>query len=157
MLFIDLNKLKIIKEFNYKTQASEINLSFKDSFMSQSKMVVDYMQQLIIPSGLAISYDITINSNGGVASDEETEEFISIVNFLISVFFANMIQEDGRKREHRFDVPEKLQPVKVSRSIMKKAVNQKTINDIFNLTIHYKDLTYILCDEKEVKEEVTDA
>ena len=63
-----------------------------------------------------------------------------------------MIKEDGRKREHRFDVPEKLQSAKINRSALKKAINQQTINDVFNLIIRYKDLVYILCDEKEIKD-----
>lgn len=158
MLFIDLKDLKIVKDFHYETIAREINFDIDGPLMAQSDSVVELFSDAIKPCGISVLYDITIAADEtSVATDEEVESFISVANFMIGIFFANMIKEDGRKREHRFDVPEKLQVVKVNRSTLKKAVNQQTINDVFNLQIHYKDLTYILCDEKEAKEEPIDA
>lgn len=157
MLFADLKKLKIIKDYHYQTQAGELNLDIDAPLMAQSDDVVNFMQQIIVPCGIPVLYDITISSDDSIATDDEAESFISIANFLIGIFFANMIKPDGRVREHRFDVPERMQAIKVNRSTLKKAINQQTINDVFNLQIHYKDLIYILCDEKEVKEEVIDA
>ena len=157
MLFIDLEKLKIIKDFHYETIARELQFDINAPLMAQSDSVVDFFVEAIKPCGISVLYDITIASDDTLATEEEAHSFISVVNFLVGIFFANMIKENGRKREHRFDVPEKLIPAKVNRSTMKKAVNQQTINDVFNLIIRYKDLTYTLCDEKEVKEEQSDA
>lgn len=152
MLFLDLNKLKIIKDYHYQTQAGELNLNIEAPLMAQSDDVVSFIQRIIVPCGVPVFYDITISSDNSIATDDEAESFASVTNFLVGIFFANMIRPDGRKREHRFDVPEKLQLAKVNRSTLKKAINQQTINDVFNLTIRYKDLVYILCDEKENKD-----
>lgn len=152
MLFVDLNKMKIIKDFNYETRTGVITLNINEPLMAQSEPLVKNFQDLIKPCGISVLYDITIDADETPATDDEAEDFISVTNFLVGIFFANMIKEDGRKREHRFDVPEKLQPAKVNRSVMKKAVNQQTVNNVFNLVIRYKDLTYILCDEKEIKD-----
>ena len=152
MLFLDLNKLKIIKDYNYETHAGEVIVNIDEPLMAQSEPLVKYFQNFIQPCGISVLYDITIAADETSATEDEAEDFVSVTNFLVGIFFANMIKEDGRKREHRFDVPEKLQPAKVSRSTLKKAINQQTINDVFNLTIRYKDLVYILCDEKEIKD-----
>lgn len=152
MLFVDLNKMKIIKDFNYETRTNMIVLDINQPLMAQSEPLVKTFQSLIKPCGISVLYDITIDADETPATDDEAEDFVSVTNFLVGIFFANMIKDDGRKREHRFDVPEKLQAAKVNRSIMKKAVNQQTINNVFNLIIRYKDLTYILCDEKEIKD-----
>lgn len=156
MLFIDLNKLKIIKDFHFHIASAELDFDVDKSVVAQSDSLIDTFKTLIVPSPVAISYDLTIRGEG-VATDEEAEDFLSAVNVISVIFFANMITEDGRQREHRLDVPEKLLPVKISKSIMKKAVNQKTINDVFNLTIRYKDLIYILCDEKTISEDIRNA
>lgn len=152
MLFVDLNKMKIIKDFNYETRIGVIALNINEPLMAQSEPLVKKFQDFIKPCGISVLYDITIDADETPATEDEAEDFVSVTNFLVGIFFANMIKEEGRKREHRFDVPEKLQPAKVNRSIMKKAVNQQTINNVFNLIIRYKDLTYILCDEKEIKD-----
>ena len=157
MLFIDLKDLKIIKDFHYETIARELVFDINAPLMAQSDKVVAFFEEMIKPCGISVLYDITIDAEESLATDEEVDSFISVTNFLVGLFFASMIKSDGRKREHRFDVPEKLQVAKVNRSTMKKAINQQTIDDVFNLVIHYKDLTYILCDEKEAKEEVADA
>ena len=136
MLFIDLNKLKIIKDYNYETRAGEIVVNIDEPLMAQSEPLVRYFQNFIQPCGISVLYDITIAANETPATEDEAEDFVSVTNFLVGIFFANMIKEDGRKREHR----------------LKKAINQQTINNVFNLTIRYKDLVYILCDEKEIKD-----
>ena len=156
MLFIDLKKLKIVKDFHYNTVEREIKFNLDESVVAQSDALIGIFQEMIKPSPLAVSYIVDIQGEG-LASDDEAYYFITAVNAICSIFFANMIKEDGRKREHRFDVPENLQIIKTSRSIMKKAINQQTINDVFNLTIKYKDLIYILCDEKTAQEDESDA
>lgn len=150
MLFLDLNKLKIIKDYHYRTQAGALLLNIEAPLMAQSAKVIEFMQKIIVPCGVPVLYDITISASEGIATEDEADSFISVTNFLISIFFSNMIKPDGRRREHRFDVPQKLLAAKVNRSTLKKAVNQQTINDTFNIIFRYKDLIYILCDEKDI-------
>jgi len=148
MFFIDLNQLKIIKEFHFNTVSREIVFDLEQSVIKQANELVEVFQSMIEKSPIAVNYEIIIKGEG-TANEDEIYCFLSAVNAITTIFFANMILDGGRQREHRFDVPEKLLASKVSRSTLKRAVNQQTINDVFNLTIKYKDLIYILCDEKE--------
>lgn len=150
MLFLDLNKLKIIKEYNYRTQAGELQLNIEAPLMAQSAKVNEFMQNIIAPCGISVLYDITISASDGIATENEANSFISVTNFILGIFFKYMTKDNGRQREHRFDVPKKLLAAKINRATLKKAVNQQTINDTFNLIIRYKDLVYILCDEKDI-------
>ena len=157
MLFIDLENLKIIKDYHYETVVQTIDFDFENqSLKTCSDGIIDDIEKMIKHSPLAISYEIRINSDEGIATDQEADDFLSAVNAIMMVFFANLITNDGRKREHRLDVPSRLTPVKISRLALKRAINQKTINDVFNVTITYKDLIYKLCDEKEMKGESDD-
>ena len=152
MLFVDLDKIKIVKEYHFETAATTIDFDIDASLMAQSEGLVDTFQKLIHPCRQPILYEVYIRSEGQ-ATDEEIDSFLSAVNVITMVFFANMTKDGGRKREHRLDVPPRLMPVKVGRLTLKKAINQQTVNDVFNLTIHYKDLIYCLCDEKDMKGE----
>lgn len=150
MLFIDLNKMKIVKDYQYKIVSREIDFDFEDQpLKKKTETIIDLCEEMIQPSPLSISYEIHL-AGEGVTTESEADDFLSVVNMISMVFFANMITDEGRKREHRLDVPQKLLAVKTSRLTLKKAINQKTVNDVFNLTIYYKDLIYKLCDEKEL-------
>lgn len=156
MLFIDLNKMKIIKDYQFKLVSREVDFDFENQpLRNKTETIVNLCQEMIQPSSLSVSYEIHILGEG-TANELEIDDFLSVVNMISMVFFANMIEDKGRKREHRLDVPQKLLAVKTSRLTLKKAINQKTINDVFNLTIYYKDLIYKLCDEKELKGESDD-
>jgi len=157
MLFIDLNKLKIIKDYHYQTQAGELLININAPLLAQSDKIKEYIHNLIVPCGVPVLYDITINADNSAATDDEADAFISVTNFLMGLFFSNMTKDEGRKREHRFGIPDKLQSIKINHSTLKKAINQQTVNDIFNIIIRYKDLVYIMCDEKQIKGDVADA
>ena len=148
MLFINLKDNKIIKEFKYTTKEISTKINFEAAISEVKKAFESALSQVISQDPLATHYIIDIEGEGN-ATDEEIINFLSIVNVGCAVFFSLFTQSDRRDREWRLDVPSNLMGVKTSRSLMKKAVNYKTVNDVFNFTIKYKDLFFTLCDEKE--------
>ena len=72
------------------------------------------------------------------------------MNVATACFFAQFVEKEGRKRERRLDVPDNLKALKVNMTLLKRAINHQTKADLFNLMIHYKDLTFVMCDEKDI-------
>ena len=161
MLFVDLDKLKIIKEYHWQNYAVETTL---DTTMPAAKMLAELKvvcgRLFEETPAIAASYHIEINA---AAQTEMTpEDFAGLVNIAVVAFFNAFIAEGGRHRERRLDIPEKLQCAHVSASLLKRAVNTKTRADVFNLSISCGDYHYILVDtterisEDEVAESVID-
>jgi len=148
MLFINLVDNKIIKDFKYTTKEISATINFNSAVSEAKKAFETALSQIISQDPLAVHYIVDIEGEGN-ATDEEIVNFLSIVNVGCAVFFGLLTQSDRREREWRLDVPSNLMGIKTSRSLMKKAVNYKTVNDVFNFTIKYKDLFFTLCDEKE--------
>ena len=101
---------------------------------------------------IGCNYEIFIKTADGEASatEEQARDFLSIVNVATACFFAQFVEKEGRKRERRLDVPDNLKALKVNMTLLKRAINHQTKADLFNLMIHYKDLTFVMCDEKEL-------
>lgn len=148
MLFINLEDIKIIKDFKYTTKEISTRINFDAAVSEAKKAFESALSQIISQDPLAVHYVVNIEGEG-VATDEEINNFLSIVNVGCAVFFSLFVTSERRDREWRLDVPAQLKVAKTSFSLMKKAVNYKTVNNIFNLTIKYKDLFFVLCDEKE--------
>lgn len=151
MLFIDLAKMKIIKDFNFKNES--ISFMF-DPFSSVSvlkrQLTVAIEKLLSKPQPIECLYTIEVNSDDNtVADDEDTGDFLTLVNIIDAVFFDVLCTNERRDREWRLDVPPTLKNLKISMGQLKNAVNYKTKIDKFNLVVKYKDLTYTLCDEKD--------
>ena len=151
MLFINLKDNKIIKEFKYTTREISAKINFEGAVSETKKAFESALSQIISQDPLVVHYIINIDGEG-LATEDEANNFLSIVNVGCIVFFNLLTQTDKREREYRLDVPQSLKNIKVSMSLLKRAVNNKTINDVFNFTIKYKDLFFVLCDEnKEVE------
>lgn len=69
------------------------------------------------------------------------ETFESAVNVVLTAFFEELTGRSGvgRPRERRLDVPEELKVVNCSMSLMKRAVNYKTVIDKFQVQIDGND------------------
>jgi hypothetical protein len=69
------------------------------------------------------------------------ETFESAVNVVLTAFFEELTGRSGvgRPRERRLDVPEELKVVNCSMSLMKRAVNYKTVVDKFQVQIDGND------------------
>ena len=153
MLFVDLDKLKIIKTYNYQTFTTLVNdIDMQHGTIKSIKDAVQIATQEWWETQPALEAAYTIIIDGeGEASEEEAENFLVVVNTIVAQFFQDFIKMGvGRPRERRLDVPEKIKPLKMNLSTLKRAVNFKTHTDQFNLIIKYKDLVYMLVDEKEM-------
>lgn len=153
MLFVDLVNFKIKKEFQF--QNIGILISLPENFTLQDvKNAVDAQLPKFfeLKPAIGCNYEIFIKTADGEASasEEQARDFLSIVNVATACFFAQFVEKDGRKRERRLDVPDNLKALKVNMTLLKRAINHQTKADLFNLMIHYKDLTFVMCDEKEL-------
>lgn len=153
MLFVDLVNFKIKKEFQF--QNIGILVSLPENFTLQDvKNAVDAQLPKFfeLKPAIGCNYEIFIKTADGEASatEEQARDFLSIVNVATACFFAQFVEKEGRKRERRLDVPDNLKALKVNMTLLKRAINNQTKADLFNLMIHYKDLTFVMCDEKDI-------
>ena len=145
MLFIDLNKLKIIKKFNFLNYECHIKLNKEDSMLKNKATIKEACTKLCEEKpAIAACYRIELDVN-----DVTEEEFIGLVNLTTAVFFECFVKTGSRPRERRLDVPEKLTCAHISAGLLKRAVNTQTVTDIFNLVIDCGDFHYIMLDTKE--------
>ena len=87
-------------------------------------------------------FDITLSS----VEDMGEEDFLSLTNTVVALFFTLIIKDLGRARERRLDIPTELTECHMSSGMLKKAINHQTTFNRFNLTINWRDYHYELCE-----------
>lgn len=115
---------------------STLNLTIGDAV---KKLLRDLKEDKIYN----FAFDILTENGTGL----EIEEFESAAHCILSNFFSTLIGEStlGRPRERRLDVPEDIKKqVNCNMSLVKRAINYKTLVDKFQLTIYSRTLQYIL-------------
>ena len=153
MLFVDLVNFKIKKEFQFQNIGILVSLPEKFTLQDVKNAVDAQLPKFFeLKPAIGCNYEIFIKTADGEASatEEQARDFLSIVNVATACFFAQFVEKEGRKRERRLDVPDNLKALKVNMTLLKRAINYQTKADLFNLMIHYKDLTFVMCDEKEL-------
>ena len=154
MDFINLDKLCIDKnETNFKNQTFIIkNIDLDSCSLGELKAAVDTAfgaAKELEPTDEAVLYKVEFSSTHFRTTKKEACNFISIVNVTLAELFNYLIiTTETRKREHRLDVPEKLRGANMNWSLLKKAVNQETNVNRFNVIITYGDLIYNLVPEE---------
>lgn len=145
MYFINLDKLKIEKDYKFQTFTIELeNINTEDSvWINKQKIKEECNKLLLNKPAISVNYNFIINNK-----DINDENFISLTNLIVSCFFECIITANGRPRERRLDVPKKLQNAHASQGLLKRAVNFQTTIDNFNLTIDCDDFHYILISDK---------
>ena len=158
MYFINLDKLTIDKEYQYDTRLLHYELRSNLAYIQILEVLRHFENEFksMFTSYTAMPTLVQVDLGGeGEATEEEGNNLVSIVNTIIAALFAALIDANqGRQREYRLDVPDKLSIVKMNLSLLKRAINHKTLLDKFNLVINYKDLSFILCDERLLSEDV---
>lgn len=153
MLFLNLDKLKIHKSYRHQTFTVEINEpGLVTGAIGHMKVAAENAlhESFDVLPAIDALYEITICGDGE-ANDEEIDGFLSATTIITRAFFSRILIKEGRARERRLDVPENLKVMNANMSIIKEAVNSKTLIDNFNLHIVYKDLHYWLIDTKELE------
>lgn len=147
MLFIDLEKLKIVKEFNYKTFEIEMKFGINDAAAKIKAEAKKIAAQLLTQHvSVAAKYVINVYTN----TVPFAEDVVSYVNIITAAFFEEFVLTGGRPRERRLDIPQEFQCAHISAGLLKRAINTKTVTDVFNLEINVNNLFhYTLVDKKE--------
>ncbi len=157
--FIDLEKLKITKTYNYLTKVieptQEIDLhtislfDFAAIFQAETVKVLETLD-----SNTETCFLYRFNTADEKADEEEVELFISAINAIVGVFLRSIIMPDqGRPRERRLGIPEAFNCINASKGLLRETINHKTLIDRFNIKIVYKDLKYILVSDKTIIEQ----
>lgn len=137
MRFLDLDKLQVIKEYNFSTLTDTIKVSDNMPLSQVKELTKQMCQRLFYSNFIKIEtfFDIQLEAD---FSDNFEEQFESFINVFTATFFDFICTSGGRKRERRLDVPERLkEKVRVSTSALKKAINYQTLIDKFNLRVTY--------------------
>lgn len=80
------------------------------------------------------------------AAEMGEDDFLSLTNTIVALFFTLIIKNLGRNRERRLDVPAELTECHMSSGMLKKAINHQTQFNKFNLSIYWRDYHYELCE-----------
>lgn len=144
--YLDLNLLEIketeediiTKGVHFRV---EDNMSLKD-LQHQAEVAVDrLLMDLDQDKIYNFAFDILLSGNEVF----EVQDFESTVNVILSVFFRTIKLNEGRPRERRLDVPENLKTeVNCNMSLLKNAINHKTITNRFQLEITSRSLLFRL-------------
>lgn len=151
MLFVDFDKLKIIKEYTFDTQEWDVqipDLSLRTIQTHGLKWCSEAFAATRDSNELPIHYVINIDTPATL----DAEEFLCLTSSFIAYFFKGFCLDKGRKREHRLGVPKPLCAVNCNHFVLKQPINSLTIRDKMNLTIKCQDFTFMLVDTKEVED-----
>ena len=145
LTYVDLKDLKV-KTINLDeeiiTKGTHIDVPKDLSISTLSSLIKPAVKNLVADLNENKIYNFAFDLLGEI----EEEEFESAVNVILAAFFEMMISSKlGRARERRLDVPENLKKeVNCNMSLLKRAINYKTVVDRFQLTIGCRSLQYIL-------------
>ena len=149
MRFLNLETLKIQKEYNFNTIVLNIEIPNTSISLKQIKEIIEgafQNAQEVIENNKSkhiAAHFIVHLSYPDCDLDSETELFSTFVNVFLPILF-NVLKEDaGRPRERRLDVPEKLKAkVRVSLGILKELINTATKYNLFNVSVYGEHLIY---------------
>lgn len=144
LTYVDLKDLKV-KTINSDeeiiTKGTHINVPKDLSILELSSLIKHAVKNLVADLNEDKIYNFAFDLLGEI----EEEEFETAVNVTLAAFFEMMVGKLGRPRERRLDVPENLKKeVNCNMSLLKRAINYKTVIDRFQLTIGCRSLQYIL-------------
>lgn len=151
MFLVNLENMKVDEVYNWGVTQVTLPQDAWDLFGYNLKELQTYAQQ--VWSGVKLEKMTEYVVNFGARPDKLTEEqeyslFLQVVNVFIAEFFKFITTTEKRNREYRLDVPPELKVLKTSLSAVKKAINYKTITDLFNVTIIMGDVKWSIADEK---------
>ena len=142
MNFIDLEKLKITKEYNFVTIESDVQLDTADTVFVLKEKIRAALDYKFDRTAIETLYVINMTTAAPITDIDEADSFFTTVANVFSSVFLDMMciqPHAGRKRERRLDVPEELKVASVNMSLLKKNVNMQTYCDRFNLVIEWQN------------------
>jgi len=149
MYFCNLDKLKLVRTYNFKTVGRDIHFP-KDVNQMSAAEIYDCIKEPI--DNIFTSEDLWAIETAielYLFNEEpiEVETFETIVNIATMVFSKqNTLFEKGRKREYRLGLAAtKLGGMHINYSLLKDMINHQTRMDNFNFRVIYNDLTFDMC------------
>lgn len=136
MLFIDLDKIQIVREKNFNILDINLkDLNWHESIFSLMEQITTIVKESIkdLDCSTATRFNFIIADQDDPIT--QTTDFESITNVILMVFCIEITRSEGRPREHRLDMPLQFADVNMKRSLIKKLVNHKTILDKFNIAV----------------------
>lgn len=155
MRFLNLETLKIEKEYNFNTIILNIEIPDTSISLKQIKEIIEgafqHAQETIEnnKSKSIAAHFIVYLLYPSCDLNSEAEFFSTFVNVFLPVFFNALKEDAGRPRERRLDVPEKLkEKVRVSLGILKDLINTATKYNLFTVSIHGQHLFYEMLNQE---------
>lgn len=131
MNYLNLNTLKIEKEYNYRETEIDLSFAAEQPLGVLMKTAEEQIKTSIVETDLPINYSFVIETE---CIDDDT--FTTLVNVITAALVKVQNQGTPRKRERRLDVPEKIkQYCYASVSALKTLVNNVCRNDCLMFTI----------------------
>jgi hypothetical protein len=137
MYFVNLDKLKIEKHYNFKTKEFDLILSPEDTIFDMKEKARNVLDNVFEETSIETFFKIDIQC-GPINDPEDAESFFTTaVNVFSAVFFDCMCIPKGRNRERRLDVPDNLKVISTNMSLLKRAINMQTYYNAFHLQIDW--------------------
>lgn len=136
MRVINLEELKFKKIYNWETREIKMPFTLEEFYNSNVSKAKEMIREVLANQKFdsMVNYQFVID--GFIEDDgEELDASIAADEMIANSFFEAITTEELRNREYRLDVPENLKKANMNLSYLKRAVNQKTIIDNFNLEV----------------------
>lgn len=159
MFVLNLDQMKVVKEYHADERGAQIHANIMtQSCQALRTAAAEAVSSVLKDCSRTTAHHFVFDLPGeGAASMEDAEAFASATNVILAEFFRAITLTNHRKREYRLDVPERLMEVHAPRNLLKRAVNNETLIELFTITINYKDMFFEMCDNPVAEGDVIDA
>ena len=140
MKFVDLEKLKIVREHNFATKEIGLILNHADTIFDIKEKIRRMLEDAFVRTKIETYFHVYLTTDEEIKDLDDADAFFTtVVNIFTAVFLDEMCIQPhiGRARERRLDVPENLKVATVNMSLLKKNINMQTYCDRFNIGIEW--------------------
>ena len=140
MKFVDLEKLKIVREHNFATKEIGLVLNHADTIFDIKEKVRCLLEDFFVQTKIEVYFHVYLTTDETIKDLDDADAFFTtFVNIFTAVFLDEMCIKPhiGRARERRLDVPDTLKVATVNMSLLKRNINMKTYCDRFNIGIEW--------------------
>lgn len=139
MKFIDLEKLKVVKESWFKTKEIEVALNSQNTIFEMKELFRNALKPFFQEDvSLATHFCLKIENDELIKDLDAADGFFTTaVNVFCAVLFEQLCKTTGRIRERRLDVPENLRVAAINLSLLKRAINYTTYYNCFTISAEW--------------------
>lgn len=140
MKFVDLEKLKLVNDYNFITKEFDLELTNADTIFDIKSKTRSAVEYLFDQTALETHIKVNLSLSEPIADlDDADAYFTTAVNVITSVILDSICIQPhkGRTRERRLDVPENLKVINANMSLLKKCINMQTYLNRFNISVDW--------------------